>query len=386
VHNVSTHIPQETAMTDTAKRRPGRPGRPPKNPPAMPAADPEPRQRPAMYEAGVVMWSHRKEPDDVSALQHAENLLCDKGRAVFFSEYQNEPVEDATTASPLKPADICARLNRQPRWTIPDQCEHMTAKIDVGGERLHLAVLAAQPDGTPYLVHAQTWPARGSQTLADAYPGLSPEGRLYAALDALATAVVLPERRRRDGTPMRVARLHVDASWMPGTIRRWCRQGAAAAIAHPEEGAKIGATASPLASWKPRPGERRGDGWLIQPARNGSRTVIVDTSQWKTYTADRLQTPLGTPGALTLWGDDATTHRELAEHCCAEYPVTVTVSGSSPRQVWRMRPGKSDNHYWDCIVGALVALSIIGVQYRAGGNAPAKPQKQQRRRAHVCIT
>lgn len=36
-------------MPDTAKRRPGRPR---KNPPAMPAAAPEPRQRPAMYEAG----------------------------------------------------------------------------------------------------------------------------------------------------------------------------------------------------------------------------------------------------------------------------------------------------------------------------------------------
>jgi len=343
--------------------------------------------RRAEMDAGArVMWDARKEPGELSALHHAENLLIDRGLAVFSAEYQNDPQEDAETASPLTVDGVMARLNRQPRWAIPDQCEYMAAKVDVGASRLHLTVIAAEPNGTPYLVHCQTWPARQSQTIADMYPGMAPEAQLYAALDALATASILPERRRMDGTPMRISRLHVDAGWKPGTVRRWCRQGVAAGIAHPEEGAKTSAAASPLAAWKPRPGERRGDAWLIQPARNGSRTVIVDTHHWKTYLADRLQTPLGTPGSLTLFGADPAPLRDLAEHCCAEYPASVAVNGGTPRQVWRMRPGKTDNHYFDCLAGSLVALSVLGCQYRAGdANAP-KIRPRPRRRAHCEIT
>lgn len=339
--------------------------------------------REAMDKGARVQWNERRHPGDLSALQHAENLLIDRGEGAFNSEYQNDPQADETTASPLTIAGICERINRQRRWWIPATAEFIGGKIDIGESRLHFTVLAGEPSGTPYLIHYQTWPEKGNQTLSDLYPKLGVEARIYQGLEDLAASAILPSRNRDDGTPMKVQRLHVDNGSRPRLIERWCRQGCCAGMAHPEGGAKTGNLDAPLNKWRQRPGERRGDGWLIKPAQGGLRSVVADSNQWKTYLTDRLQTPLGAAGALTIFGTSPEAHEELAEHCTAEYPTAIVVSGLE-RKVYRMRPGKTENHYLDCLYGSFVALSALGCQVRPGAATVWKPRKAAR--AHVSIT
>lgn len=322
-------------------------------------------------------------PIAASAIESIYQVVADDGMHVVLSEFQNAPEADDTQAAPLTVDAIMARINRHRRWWMPSTVEHLVGKIDVGDSRLHLTIVAGEPNGTPYLVHRQTWPEAANKTLADLYPGLGIEARIYQGLEDLAAAAVLPERARVDGTPMKVQRLHVDNGHRPRLVERWCRQGCCHGIAHPEGGAKTGVLDAPLNKWRPRPGERRGDGWLIQPARNGLRSVIVDSNQWKTYLFDRLQTPLGAPGALTLYGENPETHRELAEHCTAEYSVLVAVGGTS-RTVWKPRPGGLDNHYFDALYGSMCALSIQGCQVRPGGDTKRKAKPVVR--AHVSMT
>lgn len=334
-----------------------------------------------------VAWPDRYSRDpakhETSALQHAENLLIDNGKSWFQSEAQNDPDPEVDYASPLTVDHILERLNNHPRWWMPDTVEHIAAKIDIGDHYLHLSVMAGESDGTPYLIHRQVWPSP-SKTLEAAYPNMSPEARIYQGLDDFAAAVILPHRRRADGTEMKIGRLHVDEGHRPRLIRRWCRQGVASHIAHPEQGAKTSHTSSPLNQWRKKQGERRGDGWLIHPARNGVRTVVVDTHQWKTYLADRLQTPLGTPGALTLYGSDPDHQRDWAIHCTAEYPTEIIVNGNR-RIIWKSKPNKPPEHYWDTAYGALTALSILGVQVNPGDDKPTTPQPAPRIRVGKMI-
>jgi hypothetical protein len=49
----------------------------------------------------------------------------------------------------------------------------------------------------------------------------------------------------------------------------------------------------------------------------------------------------------------------FAEHLTAEAPTMETANGRTVGE-WSMRPGRSDNHWLDCLVGCAVAASMLG--------------------------
>jgi hypothetical protein len=81
-----------------------------------------------------VTWEHCFDPDtELSAIQHAYNLLIDDGEEVFASECQNEPLdEDAgTRAAAMLTADADRqKLNGLPRGVVPARGDALVAFID----------------------------------------------------------------------------------------------------------------------------------------------------------------------------------------------------------------------------------------------------------------
>ena len=69
---------------------------------------------------------------------------------------------------------------------------------------------------------------------------------------------------------------------------------------------------------------------------------------------------MGDAGCLSFWGDKPARHRSIAEHAAAEYFVRTEGRGRAVDE-WKERPGKPDNHWWDCLVGNAVAASMLGV-------------------------
>jgi hypothetical protein len=135
----------------------------------------------------------------------------------------------------------------------------------------------------------------------------------------------------------------------------------------------VGASAEPISRWKGRDGETLGDEWRIGPTNRGHR-ITFDSNHWKTQASSRLLTPLGSPGACLLYGENPDAHRLLADHFCSEKAVEVA---SKHRRVneWKQRPGRPDNHYWDCFVGALVAGSTLGASVLAGPQKSDTPRR-----------
>lgn len=96
---------------------------------------------------------------------------------------------------------------------------------------------------------------------------------------------------------------------------------------------------------------------------------------------------MGDRGCLSLFGDGADQHRLFADHLAAEYRVKTEGRGRTVDE-WKLRPERSDNHWFDCLVGGAVAASIQGSALAGtGGIAPVKRQRvsfadlQRRRRA-----
>jgi hypothetical protein len=59
----------------------------------------------------------------------------------------------------------------------------------------------------------------------------------------------------------------------------------------------IGAATNPMADWPHRPGERRGDNWIVPaPKRGEGRLVLYDANAWKSFLFSRLAQPAGERG------------------------------------------------------------------------------------------
>jgi phage terminase large subunit GpA-like protein len=195
---------------------------------------------------------------------------------------------------------------------------------------------------------------------------------------------------RDDGAAMRIERMLIDASWgqVTDVVYRFCRGSAHAAVLMPSHGRFVGASSRPIAEYRRSPGDRLGLNWKI-PHVKGQRAVrhvFYDTNFWKSFVFARLATSQGSPGCLSLFGDNPVAHRMLADHLTAEYCIRVE---SHLRAVdeWRLRPDRHDNHWFDALVGCAVAASIQGLALaeRAEVQSPQARRKlsQLRKQRHL---
>jgi phage terminase large subunit GpA-like protein len=293
----------------------------------------------------------------------------------FFSEYQNEPLdESAQNQDALTAQDVMNKINKLLRYVVPTAAELLTAYIDVQANVLFYVVVAWHKDFTGYVVDYGTYPeqpqqyftvARIRKTLQKVTGKDSLEGAIYAGLEALVDQVCGRDYKRQDGTLVRIKRCLIDAAWGAVTdlVFEFCRLSNHAAVLTPAMGRFVGASSRPLNSTKQAPGTTVGLHWRLSSA-GGARSVrylVYDTNFWKSFTAARLRTGFGEAGCLSLYGKEPRRHRLFADHITAEYPVRVE-SGERVVDEWKMRPPRRDNHYWDCLVGAMVAASLEGCE------------------------
>jgi phage terminase large subunit GpA-like protein len=293
----------------------------------------------------------------------------------FFSEYQNEPIDDAAQGEDVLTAnDVMAKVNKLMRYVVPVKADTLTAYIDVQANVLFYVVLASEPNFTSYVIDYGTWPeqpqqyftvARIRKTLQKATNKASLEGAIYAALEALVDQICGRTYKAEDGTLVKIKRCMIDAAWGAVTdlVFEFCKMSAYSAILTPAMGRYVGASSRPLNTTKQAPGTRVGLHWRLSSASGARpiRYIVYDTNFWKSFTAARLRTGFGEVGCLSLYGKEPRRHRLFADHVTAEYPVRVE-SGERVVDEWKMRPPRRDNHYWDCLVGAMVAASLEGCE------------------------
>jgi phage terminase large subunit GpA-like protein len=203
------------------------------------------------------------------------------------------------------------------------------------------------------------------------------EGSIYAGLDALTKDLLSREWNREDGVVMRIGKCLVDANWgnSTDTVYEFCRQSPHASLLTPSHGRFVGASSVPFSEYKRRLGEQVGHNWRM-PSVQGKRAirhVLFDTNYWKSFIYARLAVAMGDPGGLTLFGDRAETHRLFIEHLLSEYRVKTEGRGRVVDE-WKQRPERTDNHWWDGLVGCAVAVSILGATLPGTQAVPTRRQ------------
>ena len=327
--------------------------------------------RERMDEGAVVAWPERHNDDEESALQNAMNLMH-RDHFAFSSEYQNEPLSDDEDMDRMLSSDeIASKTNGLDRMVVPLDCHRLTMFVDVQKTCLFYTVCAFADDFTGSVIEYGTFPEQNTRRfslstitrrLCDIYKS-SVEAQLYSGISALVKDKASCVYRREDGTELQVGMIAIDANWGISTdiVYQFCRQTEFRGRVIPAHGRYVGASSKPMSEYRKKPGERVGLNWIVtsSASQRAIRHIAFDTNFWKSFVHERLASPIGERGCLTLYGSRPYEHELYAEHMTAEFRVRTQGRGRTVDE-WKLRPDRSDNHWLDCTVGCAVLASSMG--------------------------
>lgn len=342
----------------------------------------------AMDAGAEASWPERFNHDEVSAIQNAMNMHNDNRRA-FFAEMQNKPEPPDYGKSTKLTADvITGKLSQLPRGTVPFEASTLTAFIDLQQTMLFYAVCAFTQGFSGSIIQYGTFPdqRRSYFTLSDAPTPLSrcegvPQGEeaqiKWAIRKLTETLMTMEWPREKTGAPSKIDLCLVDSGKWTKIVYEVCRQLSSYKVL-PSKGASYTSDSKKsTGSGKANAGDKRGYHWSLPVAKEerGVKLLTFDTNPWKSFLHQRLAISGDATGSMTLFGDDPSTHRMLADHLMAEYcEVNTNERTKLTVEEWYAKPGKPDNHWLDAVVGCCVAAAVQGVTLE-GVHPPSKQRR-----------
>ena len=112
---------------------------------------------------------------------------------------------------------------------------------------------------------------------------------------------------------------------------------------------------------------------MVQPDYYGY-VVHVDADFWKTFTHNRLETPMSEVGAMTLYRDRAEGHFRFCKHLLAEQ-AEEEWRASGKVTVWKQV--HRENHHLDSTALALAAAHKAGARLMEEREKPQQIQQPQ---------
>ena len=341
-----------------------------------------------MDAGAVAAWPARKHPEELSAIQHAMNLVYEIGLDAFRAEYQNDPVAKTIDTEQAAPDGLIHKLTRLKAGVIPEESEHVTMFVDVQKKLLWYVVAAWTGKFSGSVVGYGVFPEQGrreftladaKKTMAHAFPGTSLEGWIYNSLKSLLEPLLSKVWLTPTGRTVPLGRCLIDCNWeqSKNTVFQYCRQSPHKSVLLPSQGVGITASRNPMSTWAKKPGEVKGDNWIVKSApEQGFRVVQFDANYWKSRVAGHIAAAMGDQSSLSIYGSKPEEHRTFSRHLTAEYRVPTTGRGRSLDE-WKLKPNKPDNHWWDGLVGNAVAASTLGCRVLSEERTARKPKRRR---------
>ena len=293
------------------------------------------------------------------------DLAADEWRASRAADEENAEREmrQFVWCLPVQPAqldqtalavhELAARTVQVARGFVPADAQHLTAAIDLGKYLAHWVVVAWSPNAVGHVVDY---------------------GRLEVASDDFgveqALLMALREFREmaaegwpvQEGARLQLEQVWIDSGYMAPVVYAFCRESGN--LYRPAVGR---GAAQQRSQWYTRPTRVGstvryiGEGYHINalPAE-GLLLSVVDSDHWKTWVHQRLSTPIGQPGALTLYAAPPQEHLTFAHHLTAEKKVEEFVPGKNVVVKWQRV--RKQNHWLDALYNACAAGQYAGVR------------------------
>ncbi len=331
-----------------------------------------------MNAGALVTWDNVPiEPGEITALQHAMNILIIEGEDVFDSECQNNPSRNDVASYLQLNAKVKDRVSGLKANELPDGSQVSLFMVDVHDEILYWSLGASMQDFTGTVVNYGAFPTQPTayfshskikRKLIDVYPGGTVDSAILRGLVDLL-------KMFGDLGPISCGL--IDAGYKPDIVDKAIKLSGLSGV-YTSRGIGIGPVEKPMPEYDvspkrcfrsgPDPARPR---WFFPREIRGR--VHFDSNYWKDFGAARLTQESG-GGMWSLFGNDRTDHSMYADHLCAERPIAVSAKGRTVN-TWRVVSHR-DNHYFDTFVGLMVAASIAGC--RLPGTQPEKKKAVKR--------
>lgn len=329
-----------------------------------------------------VSWFECFNPDnhELSAIQHAYNILIDDGKEVFDAECQNNPSGPADEVGRLTSYDLLVRPKGTPRGIAPLESNIITVGVDVQERLLYWLAVAWQADTfTGQVIDFGTFPqqarsyftyAEATRTLQTNYHTADTEGAIYNGVLDLLNWFATKRWERSDKNTQAPNLILVDTGFSTGVVYAALRK-AALQNAMAARGKGIRAKDRPITEWTIKQGNRRGREWLIsRPEGRDSQVCQFDSNYWQSTINASWRLAAGSRGAIML----PEMPRGEIEMVCDQFTAekaTVTTALGRTIEEWECVGGR-DNHFGDCLKMASVAASVTGC-LRVGQERATKP-------------
>lgn len=341
----------------------------------------------AMDEGAEVDWPERFDSNEVSAIQSAENLLCDRGEEVFMAEYQNSPIEPGRTDRPyvLTVEIVKSRATERPVLEVPPGHKTLVVGTDVNEYGLHTAAVAFDN----LLTGAVTWygihAGPNGETITE--PGAPEIERKKAIYDALVAhgeqIAALQFAAGEEGAPApRPSLWLIDGGYFGDVVRRYVEG----------PGRKVGVA---VAACKGFPGSCNAKTRYQPTARNmiGSpkeqchmsegpvlgRFIAFNACYWREVWQKAITATPGNIGSLQLCAGG---HSEFAAQLASETLRQKINTPAGPIWDWVTAPGRHD--YSDAVTICYAAAAWGGIG--TGGRVAApKVVRQAVRVRHLAV-
>jgi hypothetical protein len=338
-----------------------------------------------------VSWETCYDPDvELSAIQHAYNLLIDDGEEVFESECQQNPIRKGSDPDFLNAKDITEKQHASRRSQVPIQCDKLIAYIDVQKEMLFWEIWGFSKHFDGFLIDNGEFPdqktlyyekrkLRYKLSETPGYAGMSLEARLYKALNHQIEVLLNKKyNRQHDGIEMSISKIGMDGRYKTETVRRVFQDSQSKGRLQVCMGYGIGAKRTPMRrkKIKDQSGEMAGFGWFLGEAKAGVQVLEMDTNVIKTFFHQRLATEINDRGSFSLFKvDSVREHLMTADHYTSEFRTQL----EGPYGIvdeWEIKPGNPDNDRFDCAVGCTALASFTGTKYLGADHVEESPKKR----------
>jgi hypothetical protein len=310
--------------------------------------------RDAMDAGAAVDWQARYvKGKELSALQHAENLLCDLGEMVFFAEYQNDPREIESTVFDLPRELVAHRVNGLARRVAPDGAVALVGMCDVNADGIRWALAAATNARALSVVDYGIFPGHGRPLIGDGESEAVAIMRGLSGLDSVLSQVAVMKGTER--MPIECLLLDCGGSWMQtvfdwlGTVRTsrlpWMASRGWGSRSYRPSRNVIG---------------RPGDGWHLAQWPGKGRVLVHNSDQWRHRQQKGWLLPIGAPDAVSFFGNAGERHEVFADGVISERLVAYAETDQGPLYRWSLTPGMR-NDFGDVATGLYVAASRLGL-------------------------
>lgn len=325
---------------------------------------------------------------EISAIQHAMNILIDDGPDVFYHECQNETKNGEVDQERITWRQVATRTRPYGRGVAPNDATVITGQIDVHDKILSWGLTAWTPRFGGHVIAYGTYPEqnqshflfrRARHTLQDvAPPGADLDGAIYHGLNVLVSAIIDADWKTDDGSLLRVARILIDSGYRPKPVKRICREHKYAPLLVPAKGRGVKAKERAISEWRTPVGGIKGEEWMYtRPEKGSLRLLTFDANYWKSLVYEALRMPAGNQHAITIYDAHVDRHKMLAEHLTCERSKRMEYAGRTVDE-WELPTAKPDNHFWDFLVGSAVGASMCGVKRELPSAQPQKRRKRKR--------